>query len=120
MVNAGIACPISGPVVSAAWATNTVAAKARIRFRAIRFAALYRAAANPAAKHLEREMSIQLMSSCGLAIFPGVREYFTHPASHDNGIIPAPLGMKHLKTESKEQNMERLKGKNILITGASS
>jgi glucose 1-dehydrogenase len=28
--------------------------------------------------------------------------------------------MKHLKTESQEQNMERLKGKNVLITGASS
>src|ERR1043166_8166466 len=28
--------------------------------------------------------------------------------------------MKHLKTESQEQNIKRLKGKNILITGASS
>src|SRR5690242_2796277 len=28
--------------------------------------------------------------------------------------------MKQLQTESQEQNMERLKGKNVLITGASS
>jgi hypothetical protein len=71
MENAGIACPISGPVVTAAWATNTVAANARIRFRGIRFAALYRAAANPAAKQLEREMGIQFISRGELAIFPG-------------------------------------------------
>src|ERR1043166_4473570 len=28
--------------------------------------------------------------------------------------------MKHLKTESQEQNIKRLKGKNVWITGASS
>src|SRR5215475_8792343 len=70
MEKAGIACPISGPVVTAAWATSAVAAKARIRFRGIRFAALYRAAANSAAKQLKREMSIQPISRGGPAIFP--------------------------------------------------
>src|SRR5215831_14259624 len=97
MEKAGIACPISGPVVTAAWATSAAAAKARIRFRGIRFAALYRAAGNSAAKQLKREMSIRLISRGGPAIFPGFANIFAHPASRHNGIIPVPLGMKHLK-----------------------
>src|SRR4051795_13610704 len=36
------------------------------------------------------------------------------------GIIAGARGMKQVQTKSEEENMERLKGKNVLITGASS
>src|SRR6516225_8823681 len=90
MEKAGTACPISGPVVTTAWAISAAAAMARIRFRCMCFAALYSAVANSAAKQLEREAGIQLISRGGLAIFPGPESCASKNAPHENVLYHSP------------------------------
>ena len=91
MEKAGIACPISGPVATAAWARSAVAAKARIRFGCIRlrYCIVRQSARLPNSSNAR---AYNLYPAAGLRYSRGPRKlpgrkvrsktsYFTHSAS---------------------------------------